>query len=106
MRGVAIDYTDEELGRRDAELAAGLGVAIGLIAIELVSMRAIAIVLSRCRCREAKADRVSSSAIKCCTLNCITFLTYIHLCCLSYILLNLFRIRDSEGSYQTFYTVV
>ena len=31
------EYSEEELGRRDAELAAGLGVTIGLIAIELVS---------------------------------------------------------------------
>ncbi len=32
------EYSEEELGRRDTELAAGLGVAIGLIAIELVSL--------------------------------------------------------------------
>ncbi len=32
------EYAEEELGRRDTELAAGLGVAIGLIAIELVSL--------------------------------------------------------------------
>ncbi len=36
--GLITDYSEAELGRRDAELAAGLGVAIGLIAIELVSM--------------------------------------------------------------------
>jgi hypothetical protein len=36
--GLITEYSEAELGRRDAELAAGLGVAIGLIAIELVSM--------------------------------------------------------------------